>query len=80
MIDVLTKISNNPWTQSLIITLLKGQATALPFKMHTAVGSASDLKAGGPTFETRSGHIISFLHRPLIHEGQLSDNGGRMST
>ena len=39
--------------------------------MRSAVGSASDSRARGPGFDTRSGHILSFLH-PMIQEGQLS--------
>ena len=35
-----------------------------------AVGSASDLRARGPGFDTRSGHILSFALL-LIQEGQL---------
>ena len=38
---------------------------------RSAVGSASDSRARGPGFDTRSGHILSFL-LPLIQEGQLS--------
>ena len=38
---------------------------------HSTVGSASDSRARGPGFDTRSGHILSFL-LPLIQEGQLS--------
>ena len=33
---------------------------------RSAVGSASDSRARGPGFDTRSGHILSFL-LPLIH-------------
>ena len=46
---------------------------------HSAVGSASDSRARGPGFDTRSGHILSFL-LPLIQEGQLSVTGDSMST
>ena len=42
---------------------------------HSSVCSASDSKARGPGFDTRSGHILSFLF-PLIQEGQLSVTGG----
>ena len=35
------------------------------------VSIVSDLRARGPGFDTRSGHILSFL-LPLIQEGQLS--------
>ena len=38
---------------------------------RSAVGSASDSRARGPGFDTRSGHILSFL-LPLVQEGQLS--------
>ena len=34
----------------------------------SAVGSASDSRARGPGFDSRSGHILSFL-LPLIQEG-----------
>ena len=44
---------------------------------RSAVGSASDARAGGPAFETRSGNIISFL-LPLIQERQLSVTGESM--
>ena len=44
-----------------------------------AVGSASDSRARGLGFDTRSGHILSFL-LPLIQEGQLSVTGGSMCT
>ena len=40
---------------------------------------ASDSKARGPGFDTRSGHILSFL-LPLIQEGQLSVTGESMCT
>ena len=46
---------------------------------HSAVGSASDSRARGPGFDTRSGHILSFL-LPLIEEGQLSIIGESMCT
>ena len=38
---------------------------------RSAVGRAPDSRARGPGFDTRSGHIHSFLI-PLIQEGQLS--------
>ena len=41
---------------------------------RSAVGSASDSRAGVPGFDTWSGHILSFL-LPLIEEGQLSITG-----
>ena len=44
---------------------------------RSAVGSASDSRARGPKFDTRSGHIPSFL-RLLIQEGQLSVTGESM--
>ena len=44
-----------------------------------AVDSASDSRARGPGFDTRSGHILSFL-LPLIQEGQLSVTGESMCT
>ena len=40
---------------------------------------ASDPRARGPGFDTRSGQILSFL-LPLIQEGQLSVTGGSMCT
>ena len=46
---------------------------------RSAVGSASDSLARGTGFDTRSGHILSFL-LPLIQEGQLSDTGESMCT
>ena len=44
-----------------------------------AVGSAVYSLARGPEFDTRSGHILSFLP-PLIQEGQLSVTGESMCT
>ena len=38
---------------------------------RSAVDRAPDSQVRGPGFDTRSGHIFSFL-LPLIHEGQLS--------
>ena len=38
---------------------------------RSAVGSASDSRARGPGFDTRSGYILSFL-LSLSQEGQLS--------
>ena len=46
---------------------------------RSALGSASDLRARGPGFDTRSVHILSFL-LPLIQEGQLSVTGESMCT
>ena len=43
---------------------------------RSAVGSASDSRARGPWFDTRSGHI-QFVF-PLIQEGQLSVTGESM--
>ena len=45
----------------------------------SAVGRASDSFVRGPGFDTRSGHILSFL-LPLIQEGQLSVTGEGMCT
>ena len=45
----------------------------------TSVGRASDSRAKGPGFDTRSGHIHAFLF-PLIQEGQLSVTGESMCT
>ena len=39
---------------------------------RSSVGSASDTRSRGPGFDTRSGHILSFL-LPLIQEGQLKN-------
>ena len=44
---------------------------------HSAVGRALDSLVRGPGFDTRSGHIRSFL-LPLIQEGQLSVTGESM--
>ena len=43
-------------------------------KPHSTVGSMSDSRARDPRFDTRSGHILSFL-LPLIQGGQLSVTG-----
>ena len=40
----------------------------------SAVSSASESRARGPGFDTRSGDIFSLL-LPLTQEGQLSDTG-----
>ena len=45
---------------------------------HSAVGGQRS-RARGPVFDTRSGHILSFLF-PLIQEGQLSVTGGSLGT
>ena len=49
--------------------------------VYTVAGScsASDSRARGPGFDTRSGHILSFL-LSLIQEGQLSVTGESMCT
>ena len=44
-----------------------------------AVGRAPDSQVRGPGFDTRSGHILSFL-LPLIQEGQLSVTGESVCT
>ena len=49
----------------------------LIFGLCSAVGRAPDSKVRGPGFDTRSGHILSFL-LPLIQEGQLSVTGESM--
>ena len=41
---------------------------------RSAVGRASDSLVRGPGFDTRFGHMVSFL-LPLIQEGQLSVTG-----
>ena len=46
---------------------------------RSAVGSEPDSRARGPGFDTRSGHILSFLF-PLIQEGQFSFSGESMCT
>ena len=45
----------------------------------SAVSSASDSRAGDPRFDTKSGHILSFL-LPMIQVGQLSVTGESMCT
>ena len=47
--------------------------------LHSAVGSASESRARRPGFNTRSGHILSFV-LPLTQEGQLSVTGESMCT
>ena len=44
---------------------------------RSAVIRAPDSQVRGPGFDTRSGHILSFL-LPLIQEGQLSVIGENM--
>ena len=44
---------------------------------RSAVGKAPYSYVRGPEFDTRSGHILSFL-LPLIQEGQLSATGESM--
>ena len=46
---------------------------------RSAVGSASDSRAKGLGFNTRSGHILSFL-LPLVQERQLSVTSESMCT
>ena len=46
---------------------------------RSAVGRAPDSLVRGPEFNTRSGHILSFL-LPLIQEGRLSVTGESMCT
>ena len=46
---------------------------------RNAVGGAGDPRVRGPKFDTRSGHILSFL-LPLFQEGQLSVTGESMFT
>ena len=46
---------------------------------RSEVGRAPDSYGRGLGFDTRSGHILSFL-LPLIQEGQLSATGESMST
>ena len=47
--------------------------------LRSAVGRASDSRARGLGFDTRSGHTLSFL-LPLIQEGHLSVTGESMCT
>ena len=46
---------------------------------RSAVGRAPNSYVRGPGFDTRPGHILSFL-LPLIQEGQLSVTGKSMCT
>ena len=46
---------------------------------RSAVGRVPDSQVRGPGFDTRSGHILSFL-LPLIQEGHLSFTGESMCT
>ena len=46
---------------------------------RNAVSGASESRARSPGFDTRSGHILSFL-LALIQEGQLSVTGESMCT
>ena len=46
---------------------------------RSAVGRAPVSYVRGPGFDTRCGHILSFL-LPLIQEGQLSVTGESMCT
>ena len=56
-------------------TIEDGDTTAITLAGPcSAVGRAFDSRARGPGFDTRSGHILSFLLR-LIQEGQLSVTG-----
>ena len=47
--------------------------------LHSAVGSVSKSRPRVPGFDTRSGHILSFL-LPPIQEGQMSVTGKSMFT
>ena len=47
--------------------------------LRSAIGRAPDSYVRGPGFDTRSGHILSFL-LPLFQEGQLSVTGESMCT
>ena len=46
-------------------------------RLHSAVGSTFDSRAGGPELDTDLDNILLFL-LPLIKEGQLSLTGERM--
>ena len=46
---------------------------------RSASGRAPDSLVRGPGFDTRSGHILSFL-LPLFQDGQLSVTGESMCT
>ena len=48
---------------------IKESYSAIFAGLHSAVGSASDSRARGHGFDTRSGHSLSFL-LPLVQEGQ----------
>ena len=61
---------------SHISIIMKSVNRARP---RSAVGRAPDSQVRGPGFDTRSGHILSFL-LPLIQEGQLSVSGESMCT
>ena len=70
---VLEKVSS--CRLSTIVQIMKAfQSRAGP---HSAVGRAPDWCLRGPGFDTRSGHILSFL-LPLIQEGHLSVTGESM--
>ena len=59
-----------------LLMVLPHQRVAGP---HSEVGSASVSRTRDPGFDTRSGHILSFL-LPLIQEGRLSVTGESMCT
>ena len=51
--------------------------TYIPGHVAQSVGHLTRVR--GPGFDTRSGHILSFL-LPLVQEGQLSVTGESMCT
>ena len=55
------------------------QSAPLGAGSRSEVGRAPDSQVRGPGFDTRSGHILSFL-LPLNQEGQLSVTGKSMCT
>ena len=57
-------------------TQTNNQPTSKPNAGRIAVGSASDLRARGPRFDTRSMYVLLFL-LPLFKEGQTSVPGDR---
>ena len=71
---LLLPVAYKHYTTNIQITCMPKGIYAGP---RSAVGRAPDLSVRGPGFDTRSGHILSFL-LPLIQEGQLSVTGKGM--
>ena len=61
------------------VEITRVDCTFLPFPSRSAIGGASHSRARGPGFDTRSGHILSFLF-PLIQKGKLLFIGESMCT